>query len=238
MQSASPTLTEALDRAPAICFDLFHTLFSFKADRTAGRNTSAILGIPEPEWNRLLWESSDQRLRGRIRDKVEIVRQLVHCHNLAIPEATIEEAAEARAARFAQGLRAIPPERVAILEHLRRRGKKLALISNADAIEIAGWADSPLAACFDTAIFSCDVGVVKPEPAIYHLALERLGVGPNQTLFVGDGGSQELRGARQVGLIPVLSTEMIRHHWPEKIAAHRADADYHIESLSELLPAP
>lgn len=41
---------------------------------------------------------------------------------------------------------------------------------------------------------------VKPEPEIYRIALESLGVRPDQSVFVGDGGSDELRGAREMGI--------------------------------------
>lgn len=84
----------------AIIFDLFHKLVSFKSDGTAGRNTSEILGMPEAEWNRLLWESSEDRLRHNDQDDVSIIRKLAHRHVPSIPEAKIEDAARERAARF------------------------------------------------------------------------------------------------------------------------------------------
>ncbi len=40
--------------------------------------------------------------------------------------------------------------------------------------------------CFDLVINSARVGVRKPDPAIYHLTLERLGVAPHQAIFVDD----------------------------------------------------
>jgi len=43
----------------------------------------------------------------------------------------------------------------------------------------------------------------KPDPRIYHLALERLKVKPQDCLYVGDGSSHELTGARKVGMHPV-----------------------------------
>ena len=48
---------------------------------------------------------------------------------------------------------------------------------------------------------------MKPDPRIYQLTAERLEVRPEECLFVGDGGSQELSGALSVGMHPVL----IRH---------------------------
>lgn len=44
---------------------------------------------------------------------------------------------------------------------------------------------------------------MKPEPAIYHLACEHLQVSPTETLFVGDGGSDEFQGAAAVSMQPI-----------------------------------
>ena len=45
---------------------------------------------------------------------------------------------------------------------------------------------------------------MKPNPGIYRLACERLGVEPSDCLFIGDGGSGELTGATNVGMDAVL----------------------------------
>jgi putative hydrolase of the HAD superfamily len=57
---------------------------------------------------------------------------------------------------------------------------------------------------FDVAVFSSSVAMMKPDPRIYLLAAERLGVQPEDCLYVGDGASQELPGAARVGMNPVL----------------------------------
>ncbi|CAM3340555.1 hypothetical protein PALA111701_04145 [Paenibacillus lactis] len=44
--------------------------------------------------------------------------------------------------------------------------------------------------------------MAKPQKEIYLMACERLGVTPETSIFVGDGGSDELRGARDAGLRP------------------------------------
>jgi len=83
-------------------------------------------------------------------------------------------------------------------------GIRLGLLSNAHEREIRGWALSPLCSQFDEATFSCQVGHVKPEHAAYHHLLNSLGVQAKDAIFVGDGGSEELRGAREVGFGAVV----------------------------------
>jgi putative hydrolase of the HAD superfamily len=66
------------------------------------------------------------------------------------------------------------------------------------------WRELPLAPYVDEALFSCQVGLRKPEAEIYRLACRRLGVAPSESLFVGDGSYGELSGAAAVGMRAVL----------------------------------
>ena len=44
---------------------------------------------------------------------------------------------------------------------------------------------------------------MKPDPRIYHLALEKLQVKPGECLYVADGMEEELKAAAKVGMTPV-----------------------------------
>jgi epoxide hydrolase-like predicted phosphatase len=63
---------------------------------------------------------------------------------------------------------------------------------------------------FDVTIFSAEVGLAKPEPPIYNLMLEKLGVTAGEAVFIDDMESN-VEGARQVGLygIQFLNTPQI-----------------------------
>jgi len=52
---------------------------------------------------------------------------------------------------------------------------------------------------FDEMVISAEVGVVKPDPRIYHLALERLEASPEAAVFIDDF-RRNVEGARAVGL--------------------------------------
>jgi len=54
-------------------------------------------------------------------------------------------------------------------------------------------------------------------------------------VFIGDGGSDELAGAKKVGLTTVMITGIIQELWPEKIPDRRKWADYEIVNITELL---
>lgn len=88
----------------------------------------------------------------------------------------------------------------------RATGGRTALLSNA-AGDILRYLDAEhsLSQRFDVAVISGDVGLVKPDPAIYRLCLERLGANADSSLFVDDR-QDNLNGAAQVGLQTLLFT--------------------------------
>jgi HAD superfamily hydrolase (TIGR01509 family) len=94
------------------------------------------------------------------------------------------------------------PAAGALLERLRSRGLKLAVLSNWPLaltidryVEAAGWAPH-----FDAVVVSQRVGVIKPHPAIFGVAAEALGDPPPETiLHVGDDWTADVVGARGVG---------------------------------------
>lgn len=61
-----------------------------------------------------------------------------------------------------------------------------------------------LASFFEVIIVSSDHGFHKPDPRLFRLALEGLGVAPEQALYVGDSWRRDMLGARSAGLRTVL----------------------------------
>jgi putative hydrolase of the HAD superfamily len=59
--------------------------------------------------------------------------------------------------------------------------------------------------------------------------------GPEDSVFIGDGGSNELYGAKQIGLSTIMITGLIKEIWPDKIEAIKTYADYVIENIDELI---
>jgi len=93
---------------------------------------------------------------------------------------------------------------VAAVAAARARGLRTALISNTDALDPAAldWA-----ALFDEILLSGELGVGKPDPRIYLLAADRLGLIPEQCVFVDDL-RVNVRGAAQLGMVGVHHTDI------------------------------
>ncbi|HXD19670.1 MAG TPA: HAD family hydrolase [Vicinamibacterales bacterium] len=219
----------------AVVFDLFHTLTGPEDEWSYLPWTSDVLGIDRDVWNELLITRSRWRLTGEETDPYTIVRTLAHEIDPTIPGERIREATRCRMQRFSDSLTRIPPENIHALHTIRAAGLRTALISNADVMEVAAWPESPLAAQFDVEVFSCVAGCVKPERAIYERCLQALNVRADEAMFVGDGGANELVGAKDVGMTTVFMSGVMATLWPDRVAARRSACDHHIERIPELL---
>ncbi len=96
------------------------------------------------------------------------------------------------------------PDATEVLSHLKSSGYEIGLITNCTDDVVKVWQNMPFTPLFDITVFSCIVGVKKPDPRIYQLATEQLRVEPQSCLYIGNGDNQELTGAAQVGMYPVL----------------------------------
>jgi putative hydrolase of the HAD superfamily len=96
------------------------------------------------------------------------------------------------------------PEAVRALEAARAAGLRIGLASNAGPTVPPLFEESPIARLVDRAVFSCTLGVAKPDARIYEAVSEHLGVAPEACVYLGDGADDELQGAQSVGMTPVL----------------------------------
>lgn len=233
---SSPSLIQVVAEKRAVIFDLFHTLTALESTWGGNRMlTHEMLGVSKQAWDEQLHEHSMERLTGAKPDPFAIIRDMARAVDPTIPEHLIRRATDNRIARFAAAIAQLPSENRSVIRSLKETGKRIGLISNADVMEMAAWSECPIRDLFDSTIFSCQIGSAKPEPAIYHRCLKELGVSAAEAVFVGDGGSHELEGAKAVGLTTIMVTGIIREIWPERIPERQKHADFVVEGLTELL---
>lgn len=190
----------------AVCFDLFNTLVNVgTVPSSIGGRTAEILGVDANEWGNACF--SDDHEICQPTNHFDVIRTLAHRIDPLIPQARIEDATRQRQARFDYALTThISQDVINMLTKLREKGYQTALISNASTAEVQAWPDSPLRTLFDVSVFSCNVGMKKPDPAIYQYTAELLGVDIQDCVFVGDGGSDEHHGAHTSGMMPLWLT--------------------------------
>jgi len=194
----------------AVIFDLFGTLVdncrnSYSEELLQAGVLAELADGREDEFLEI-WRSDEfyrMRTLGRIGDANECIRYV--CGRLGV-EGDAAAIASAERMRLDHCRRELTPrpDAAAALGRLRRRGLRLGLLSVCAYETPRLWPDTPLAPLFDAAVFSCEVGMVKPDPRLYRLVCEQLGADPRECLFVGDGAANELTGARGVGMDAVL----------------------------------
>lgn len=110
---------------------------------------------------------------------------------------------------------------------LLRLGEKyrLAVISNADGKIADVLGRCGIADCFETITDSGIVGKEKPHPEIFEVALKSVGVGAEESLYVGDVYSVDYLGATRVGMQGVLF---------DAAGAYKSNSARRVESLEQL----
>ena len=108
------------------------------------------------------------------------------------------------------------------VRELRAEGYRTAILTNNVREWGRYWKESIPLDLFDLVVDSCDVGLRKPEPAIFRLTCERLGVAPEAAVFLDDT-RRHVETARSVGLHAIL----VRDPW-----AALAELDAILESAA------
>lgn len=199
-------------------FDLFHTLADPEEFRPPEFNralfTAAYFGF-DPEHLKSAWESDAPR---RYMDRTRTIRSFLEEYAKALgrkwplDEDTL--AGYDRQVGFYQDLALTRPVAGAVecLRRLKRAGIRLGLLSNAEERDCRSWTLSPLCSLLDATCFSFEIGVGKPQPQAYEEILGRLGLTARECAYVGDGGMDELGGARRAGFGLVI---LAAGHLPE-----------------------
>ena len=188
----------------AVLFDLFETLVTQKyADRPSEQAFVDKLGLSLDDVRAWWKDSARDRMTGKFATYREMLSALCNSLGASVESATVEEISRDRLRRKREYLLGVEAEMLHVLSRLRSNGWTIGIVSNATPDEVASWSECPLRDVVEDAVFSCQIGYMKPDPEIYNLACERLGILPSKTAFVGDGGFDELQGATEVGMRPV-----------------------------------
>ena len=107
----------------------------------------------------------------------------------------------------------------------------LALLTNGiPQVQRQRLAASAIAPYFKAIVISGEVGLAKPDPRIFHLAVKRLGMPSAGILCVGDSPSSDIRGAHLAGLASCWFSR-----GADEYPAEEPPPDYRIRDLRELL---
>jgi putative hydrolase of the HAD superfamily len=189
----------------AVIFDLFGTLVdNFKTSEYLQvlADMSAVLYTPAPGFSKLWRETFYMRTDGTHKTHEESIRYICKELGARVSEEHVEQAATIR---LGYSIKTLKPraDTIPTIKQIKEMGYKVGLISDCSPETPKAWPVTPFKGIFDVTIFSCEAGVKKPDPRIYHMACDQLGVKPEDCLYVGDGSSNELTGALKAGMRPV-----------------------------------
>jgi putative hydrolase of the HAD superfamily len=196
-------------RLDAVIFDLFGTLVpEFSREEFFGhvRAMGRELGIDQAAFHAAWEATAHERQTGGFATIEANIRAFSAANGWPIDEQALSRALEIRDELYRRRFHPRPGA-VETLSELRRRGVPIALISMCAPDTPEHWHASELAPFVDVTVFSSEVALRKPDPAIYRVATDGLGVDPAACLYCGDGAYGELTGAEAIGMTAVLIRE-------------------------------
>jgi len=183
-----------------VIFDLFETLITEWGHKKYTKNEMcADLGIERAEFD-IFWDEKKQdRYIGSMSFEDSILYVSEKCKK-TVDNETISNIIDKRIKTKSVCFEYVHSEVFQLLRTLRDMGLRLAIISNCSSEEVKVLKESEIYKYFDEVVLSYEVHMKKPDSCIYEETSKRLGVDLGECVFVGDGGSNELLGAKEVGM--------------------------------------
>lgn len=144
-------------------------------------------------------EAFHQHERGEISDEA-FARKL--CEEMALP-LSFEQFSTGWQAVFV----ALRQDVIDIMHKLREQGHRVVVLSNTNRLHTTYWPEQypEIRAAADNIYLSQEMGLRKPEPAIYQQVLEQEGFSASEAVFFDDN-ADNIKGAQQAGITSILVT--------------------------------
>lgn len=178
---------------------MYETLIShYNTPLYFGAEMAADANIPVENFQKIWHEKEHDRTLGKISfdQTIEMILRENGVYSPTLLEKIIQKREETKRLCFKN----MSPRVTELLEELKKRELKIALISNCFSEEAKIIRQSPVFHFFDQVCLSCEMGIAKPDLSIYRECLKKLNLEPKECLYVGDGGSSELEAAREIGI--------------------------------------
>jgi putative hydrolase of the HAD superfamily len=184
----------------AVVLDLFGTLVAAPTPHERARaaaRLAAVVGCDGPRVDRYLRETWRARHDGSLSTLRQLAEHLID--EVGGPDEAVRPLAD-QYRLLGQERLVADPSVLCALTALRAGGLRLGILSDASAEVAAAWHVGSLATLVDTAVFSCEAAAVKPDQRLYGRICRELSAPAGRTLYVGDGGGEELHGAVAAGM--------------------------------------
>jgi len=216
----------------AVWFDLYDTLAYITPEliREGRRELARLAGVDADAWAAVWRANAMERMLGTLGGMEDQIRLMLQGLGADPPAELVVELAELENRSWVGAVR-LYPDALPTLCELKRRGYKLGLVSNCSSQAGAVVHRIGLAELMDALVLSCEVGLAKPDPEIFHHACRALDVDASEVMFVADGAFTELDAAKSLGM---LAVKIEQAHQSGDYGTS-TDFDHRIRSLSEVL---
>ena len=223
-----------------VVFDLFHTLVDTEYLRPRGfRAVSAVAEVCGVGLDRfrVFWSATYVERETTPIGLVALVERF--CETQRGPLTADERASvdEIFGACKDEALRAPEHGMVELVAKLARR-RPIGVLSNCHEREVRCWVESPLACHVTVFGRSCDIGAMKPDLWPYRWMATQLQIEPGQSVYVGNGSSDELAGARRAGFGYIVHCNIFDRSnglvEPQEQLRRAGQADTTVDTVDEL----
>lgn len=211
----------------AVVFDMYETLIThYDCPLYFTPEMAADCGI-ELERFQKTWRGTDHERTVGILTLEEVIEKILKENGVYSGE-LFDRVISRRIETKKECFRHLHKQIIPMLEELRKRGLKIALISNCFSEEAEVIRESVLAEYFDVMCLSYELGMKKPDLRIYEHCVKELGVAYEECLYVGDGGSNELEAAEECGMKAVQAL------WYKSFTSYRKALLHPLDVINEL----
>lgn len=207
----------------AVIFDLGHTLIDYYHDwagpeeRTVSRlyqlSREAGGRMPEAEFRQAtlatLQRNRDRKLQELLEIPLEIVLEnILGTAGVRMDDGLVQDGLEIFYTALKED-RSLVPGTLEMLQRVRDSGYVIGLISDVawglpSEFPLRDMKHYRLDVYFDDMIFSSDVGLRKPHPRLFKMALFNLGADKEGSMYIGNSLQADVKGAKSIGLRAVL----------------------------------
>jgi putative hydrolase of the HAD superfamily len=186
----------------AVLIDLYDTL-AWTDWPTMRAELEGRFGISEVELLRAFTTTREARSIGAYGSAEGDLAAVLEAAGVHLDADLVHELNAARARALAENGVHLWDDSIPTLRELRRRGIRTAVVSNCDHATRPIVDDLGLEREVDAITLSFEVGAAKPDPGIYRAALEAVGAGPEEAVFVDDQ-AWYCEGAEALGILSFL----------------------------------
>lgn len=209
-------------------FDLYFTLVYERNDNRFYGLIASRLGIDQQTFLASYKACGPRTMSGELRGMQDRVHAACIEAGIAVRADVVAAAVDELMPLWHSSIE-IYDDTIKTLARLKNQQFRLGLLSNASSYSERVLTDFMLRPFFDEVLMSYACGYLKPQPIIYDRILKRLKVDASQCVYVGDGGDNELGGAKSCGMTTVLVDRRLPH-----TEAARGYADIVVTNLSQI----